>query len=67
MADEMAKLKESLDQHQAMMDEVAKLKEEMARLGQHFLTKEIALKEELMLNVRPTENSTSKDKSTQLF
>ena len=59
MADEMAKLKGELDQRQAMVDEVAKLKEEMARLGQHFLTKETALKEELRV-VRDAERETNR-------
>jgi len=47
LADEVAKLKEELDQRQVVVSEVAKLKEEMARLGQHFLKKENALNEEL--------------------
>jgi len=47
MVDEVAKLKKELDQRQAVVSEEAKLKEEMARLGQHFLTKETALNEEL--------------------
>jgi len=47
MANEVAKLKEELDQRQIVVSEVAKMNEEMARLGQDFLNKETALNEEL--------------------
>ena len=66
----MAKLKEELDQRQAVVSEVVKLKEEMARLGQHFLKKENTLNEELRV-VRDAEREANRklherDRSTPL-